>query len=333
MPLGSPELLDTFMLGGYQLKANAPEEFHESVKAAYRFFFYKNGPTKVQKGRVIPGPIRLSFKFNGDQALNAARFLKQMCKEQEAVKLSWAKWFSFDGYLTEFDFTHRQKTVTGTLTYQPTTDYLRHDFSGGLTADFARSGPAIDPAQVTNALGGLLGFLATVEAAVNSLKDMVNDTFAPVFAAIEAANDAVTIVQRTIQTFGDIASIPFQTLNELWVVTQDAIDLVPGAVTYIKNSVVDPVIPILEGTMDYIAQGFALAGLTALDDVETNLGIVANGIKPAAGQYEVEDGDSLDIVADLFSVGVGEILQLNPGLSAATLTPGKVIKVPNNGNN
>lgn len=332
MPLGAPEFLDTFMLGGYQLKANAPEEFRESVKAAYRFWFFKDGPTKVQKGRVIPQPITLSFKFNGDQALNAARFLKQMAKDQKPLKLTWAKWFAFDGYLTEFDFTYRQKVVTGTLTYQPTTDYLRHDDATGLTAALASSEPAITNAQLAAALGGVLGALAALKSTVDTMKASMNEGFAPVYAAIDAANTAVGLIQATIQTFGDVISTPFQTLGELWDVTQDALALLPAAVGSIKAAVLDPVVALLEGTPADLAHAQALGALASLDDVETNLSLAASGVKPPAGEYEVQDGDSLDIIADTFSVAVGDILCLNPGLSAKTLTPGKVIKVPKNGN-
>ena len=71
-----------------------------------------------------------------------------------------------------------------------------------------------------------------------------------------------------------------------------------------------------------------LAALTATDDCDTTLNLVAHAIKPVPGEYLVVDGDSLEFLADAFNLTIAQLLERNPGLSAATLTPGIMIKVP-----
>ena len=48
----------------------------------------------------------------------------------------------------------------------------------------------------------------------------------------------------------------------------------------------------------------------------------------ATTNYTIQAGDSLSVIADNLGTTVSEIQTLNPGLDAAALQPGAVIKVP-----
>lgn len=48
----------------------------------------------------------------------------------------------------------------------------------------------------------------------------------------------------------------------------------------------------------------------------------------ATTNYAIQAGDSLSVIADNLGTTVSEIQSLNPGLDAAALQPGAVIKVP-----
>jgi len=44
-------------------------------------------------------------------------------------------------------------------------------------------------------------------------------------------------------------------------------------------------------------------------------------------KYEVQEGDSLSVIADRFGVSVEEITRLNPGIDAQALTAGQTLKL------
>jgi hypothetical protein len=323
MPLGSPETLDTFSLGGFKLTSQAPEEMREAVSAAFRFFFFKKGPTIVQKGRVTPEPITLVFKFNGDEALSTARTLKRMAMQQQEIPLSWARQFSFKGYLTNFDFTYRQQEVTGALVYQPVEDLANKD-----VAKLNAISPAQRAQDIQENLQTTYEAKASLALSLADLKAAVADWFQPVTDAIQAIEDATSAVNDIFTTVGDIAALPFQLISEIVFSINTAIGTLTGARDDITTKILAPVTPLLEGTADFLARSTALDALVYLDDLEISLSNLAGAMAPVPVEYSVQEGDTLEWVATLFSTTIADLLQMNPGLSAETLAPGVKVKVP-----
>jgi LysM repeat protein len=70
-------------------------------------------------------------------------------------------------------------------------------------------------------------------------------------------------------------------------------------------------------------------------DVDPKLGLVKVEIHPEGTPtpitYTVQADDTLQLISSYFSVSVGAMLQLNPGLSELSLVPGSKILVPPNG--
>jgi LysM repeat protein len=329
MPIANPQDLDTFTLGPAYLKAtSAPEDFKEGVTAAFRFFFYKNKPTIVQKGRVTPDPITLSFKFNGDLALDTARYLRGLVAAQQPINLTWAGRFSFTGYLLKFDFSYRQKEVTGTLTYQPTAQ------DTGAVPGLLPS-MVIDPATLLTAVQGFMAGITDGIAAmtndINSLQNSVNDLLQPLTDLNAALTDAVKQVQANLYNFGDIVSMPYQTLSALADTIGTALGLMPTAYQEITNKVTNPVVSVLTATDAYIAAAIGADYLAHQNDAEVNALLLQQALTPTPITYTVQADDTLQLISSYFSVSVGAMLQLNPGLSELSLVPGSKILVPPNG--
>jgi LysM repeat protein len=329
MPIANPSDLDTFTLGPAQLKAtSAPEEFREGLTAAFRFFFYNGKPTIVQKGRVTPDPISLSFKFNGDLALDTARYLRSLVAAQAAVSLTWAGRFSFTGYLLHFEFSYRQKEVTGSLTYQPTSQD-----TGSVPGVLPT--PAIDPAtlltQAQGFMAAITNAIASMTNAIATLQSQVNDVLQPLQDFNNALTDAVNQVTANLYNFGDILTMPYQTLSALADTIGNALNLLPAAYNIITNAVTNPVITVLGATDSFLTAATGAGFLSNLNDAEVNSLLLQQSLTPIPITYTIHADDTLQLISTYFTVSVGAILQLNPGLNENTLVPGNTILVPPNG--
>lgn len=342
MPAGTPEELDSFRLGSVQLQARAPEELKECVKATFKFFFYKNGPTIVQKGRVTPDPITLSFKFSGAGSLGAAQFLKQMMIVQEEIPLSWMT-FAFKGYLTQFDFGYRQKEVNGTLTYQPI------DLGDAKTAGSAAALGSTAVARPTlveiglpeatlavritffealfgdalNALGEAIEFLGgikdQVQAAFDGLLDLLDqiDTFS------DGVNAAVSAVL-------DIAAVPLQIAAQI----QDTATNLLSVFTHVRDGVADlfsPTTPLLGLAAQFMMEAQIAVGLAEMDKMETALLLTRSAFTQQYVRYVFTDEDTLMTVAESFGLSAPDILAANPGLRPSDVQGGLNVSIPTGG--
>jgi hypothetical protein len=324
MALGTAEQVNTFLLGGYQLQAMAPEEFRTGVTATFKFFYYKKGPVIVQKGRVTPDPITLSFKFKGPDAVDAELFLRAMAKKQEKISLSWLNRFAFKGYITQVgDFSHTRLWATGSITFQPTEDTSQAGSGAALSAKFATSSL---PAQnwldlLGSASIAIAGFLV-------ALKQQVADVFQPLVDA-KAAIDLVTLtITQSIATAGDIASLPYQTASALASSINDALLLIPIAASDLSSKVLAPAIPIFEGATNYLGQAAGLGVLVELDNAQDAFLNLASTLAPQPVIYKSVYGDTLQDVCDIFKLALVDLLSLNSTLTDGPIPAGTLVKIP-----
>jgi hypothetical protein len=324
MALGTAEQVNTFLLGGYQLQAMAPEEFRTGVTATFKFFYYKKGPAIVQKGRVTPDPITLSFKFKGPDAVDAELFLRAMAKKQEKISLSWLNRFAFKGYITQVgDFSHTRLWATGSITFQPTEDTSQAGSGAALSAKFTTS---------SLPLQSWLDLLKDIKNAIavylQNLKSLVADIFQPLDDLRQAIDLITSTITDTIATVGDIASLPYQQLSALVDTVNSALLLVPLAANDITSKVLSPTIPIFEGTTNYLGQAAGLGALVEIGNSQDALLNLANTLAPQPVIYKSVYGDTPQDVGDLFAVALGDLLSLNSNLTDGPIPAGSLVKIP-----
>ncbi len=333
MPLGTPDVLDSFILGGVKLTSAAPEQFKEAVKSWRRYFFFRNGDPIVQQGRVIPRPITLDFKMNGPDALDNMRFFKRMAMQSQEIPFTWAGAFNFTGYLDEFEATYAQKVVTGTLTYQPIKDLANKDATpGALVQTPVQRTAALTDAmgQVTNAVGtqAVTGFLGLGDM-LSNIEGVISTDLSSVYGFISSAQDVVSQINDAISTYYDITSIPYEIVSSFADLANSAIALIPSAVDALNNNILDPGTPILQGTDDYLAIGWGETGLSLLDDSSVGLSLIVQTLAPQPLTYVVAEGDTIQGICDLWGVLVATFLSVNPGINDTTLTVGITVVIPN----
>lgn len=324
MALGTPEQVAAFSLGGYTLEAMAPEAFRTGITVTYKFFFYKKGEPVVQKGRVTPNPITLDFRLKGPDAVDAELFIRAMAAKQEAVTLSWLDRFSFKGYITLVgDFSHTRLWVTGSITFQPTEDTSAAGSGMALGSKFQRSGESIGSwlDALKDAINGLNNAIADLKQWVDDLLQPLRD----VATAIDLINAEVLGLSQQV---GDIAAAPYQALSELAGTIDDAITLLPIARDDMYAKVLAPVIPLLQGTTNDLAQSAALGSMVVLDDAEDGLWNLRNAIAPEPLIYKSQYGDTPQDVADIFGVTLGALLALNSTMGAGPIAAGTLVKIP-----
>jgi LysM repeat protein len=325
MPLGTPELLDTFVLGGAQLQASAPEQLHDGLKAAFKFFFFAKGDPTVQPGRVTPKPITLDFKLNGPDALSTMQFFKRMTAQQQEIPLKWTDRINFSGYLTDFDATYTQKVVTGTLTYQPVKDLANKDALPGNLKDGSTASP-------TENLKDALDNATTASTNISSLLTDLQNTFTtdlgPVFSVLNTGNDLLAQVNSALSTYYEVASIPYEVASQFGDLAKGFLIQLPSAFLAINNLILAPVVPLLQGTDDYLAKALAEQASWQFEDLGTNVSLLAQYLSPQPLIYTVVHGDTLQAIADLFGVLLASLLHINPGLSDASLTAGSQLAIP-----
>jgi LysM repeat protein len=330
--IAPPTDLASFRLGDFTLEARAPEELRFGVKAMMRYFFYKKGPTVVQKGRVMPKPVTLQFRYHGPDALDAFLFWKTASEKQLPIKFSWANRFAYNGYLEEVEGSASQRLVTGTLTYQPTSDSLAHNNTGAVTAGF-NNDPSINAELVAAAMDLIPATTFSLNALANQLKGMVNASLGSLYDAINGVNNAIDDVAAAISTFGDVLSIPFQTAASLVDTLNSAIALFPAAYGTLNANVLAPLVPVLTGTADYLSKALGLSASGLLNDIQDNTLVLMEAIQPLTLPYVVQFGDTLQAIADLWGVAITSILQANSGLATGNVATyaGKTIQIPLDG--
>lgn len=324
MALGTPDQVKAFSLGGFTLEAMAPEEFRTGLTATFKFFFFKSGDPVVQKGRVTPDPITLSFRLHGPDAVDAELFLRAMAAQQKEIDLAWLGRFSFRGYLTQVgDFSHTRLWATGSITFQPTKDTSQAGNGAALESKFQRSGLPIGNwlDALKDAANALNGFIA-------DLREQVDSVFQPL-VDIKAALDLVnTEIQLAVEAAGSVLAIPYQTASELASSIDDTLGALPAARDSLFDTVLAPTIPLLQGTSAKLAEAAGLGALVALDDADDALLNLANTLAPEPLAYRSQYGETTQDVADIFEVALPDLLALNSNLGAGPIPAGTVVRIP-----
>jgi LysM repeat protein len=324
MPLGTPEALNTFLLAGFRLEATAPEEVSDSVEVALKTWWFKDNPKATQQvGRANPGPVDMRFKLNGPDSLNVAQFLKKMASERKEIPFAWAGYFNLKGRIKNVHSSITQHIVTISLTFEPTEDLNRDKgSSSALTATIDHTQAIVGLLDSLQSLAdGLKGMLADIKGIITTVLSPVTDFLATV--------DAVTsILNMAIADFVDIASMPFQLLGQIESTISGALDTYQGARDAITTIVLEPAIPLVSGTAQFLVNSLGLSMLVNLDDAQTSLGLMKGELSPPPTPYTVLDEDTLQSIAIAHGVVPGDILQSNPGLSDQ-IAPGQTVLIPN----
>lgn len=324
MPLDTPAILNTFTLGGYRMEVTAPTEIRERVKAHFKHWFFKNGPTVTQKGRVVPEPIGFQFTFNGDWALDAAMHLKRLHRDQKEIDFSWAQRFSCLGYLEDFEFTYRQQVVEGSLTFQAVRDLLEP-----LANPFVISRSATAPPTLMDLVSAIEDIGDTIRNTVGTVQTAINNAAKPLTDTLDAIDKLTTTVNGAIASLSDISNMPIALGARIISQADDVLNTVGDAQSFVLGEVLAPPIPIMAGTTEFVTKAGCLIGLTAMEDAKVYCAILRDTVAPPPVTYTVVDGDTVDLIVSLFDVALIDLVDANPGLCDSNLVAGRKVVIPN----
>lgn len=355
MPYGTPAALNTFRLGAYQLEAFAPEEIEDELKAQWKFWFFADGTYVPQPGIVTMPPLSLSFKLNGPEALAASMLLRALATTASTtpIRLRWGQlppaasvpnptgagnlfnpgglsgnFLDLDGFVLSARRTIRQKILTMTVSFRPVVDHARTPGAGstlGPTFTDDQTPLVLDAIAQANAS---LTVIQQATATINGITAQANAALQPLNDVMAAVESTVSDAQSAISAAGSLAAMPVNVASSVAHEAASALSLFPTAVQTFKQQVLAPPAALVTGTPALLLNAAGLQALAATNDLEDQTRTIATTFPPIAGRYVTRQGDTLAGLAAIFKVTIAAIVAVNPGLSAATLAPGKTINIP-----
>jgi LysM repeat protein len=314
MAIAHPDKLRAFRIAGVDLGLSAPEVFEGGSSVPIKVWYWKKGvdPTVQRSPRVIPKPVRLSFKLIGPEALNNALFLDDLKRETDAVPFVWGD-IAFEAHVKEVEYSAKQDGVDVALMAVPITDPNPNRRRLSTTTDFA-------PLDL---LGEIGDSLADMKAFIDQVGAFADQALTTVRDALSQAETAVTDVTAALGTVAKIVELPT-------TVAAEVRDALTASADNLTTAAVD-VVAAVSGA-SFAPPEIVVAAATVADaynNTAERFNYIAQMVVPPAETHTVVEGETLTSIAEAAGTTVDQVLAMNPDVARSGITPGGQIEVPN----